>query len=239
MDEGIIQMAIAKKGSSKIKSDGVKKREANLKLYAKGNGGRPKGSPNKVSMGIKDAMKWAAENASDEGTVQSYFLKIAKRHPKLFVPMYARLIPMEVNARSTVSATGNMVFESREQMYAQLAARGITKAIVDSLLENRFQKPVLPVPVEVVDNSNQPLLTDASPSEPAAEVFEMKPYPTLEQSIARALKSGVPPATVDAIVNGGWKPTPIDYSKPRVPALTDEERFIRDRDASLNRKPIR
>jgi hypothetical protein len=56
--------------------------------------GRPKGSKNKLTVEAKEAFRLAAEGA---GGVEA-LTKFAEEHPKVFWPLYARLIPIDVTS---------------------------------------------------------------------------------------------------------------------------------------------
>jgi hypothetical protein len=57
-------------------------------------GGRKKGTPNKLTVEAKEAFRLAAEGA---GGVEA-LTEFAKNEPKVFWPLYARLIPMDVTS---------------------------------------------------------------------------------------------------------------------------------------------
>lgn len=59
--------------------------------------GRPKGSPNKVTKAVKDALRGALE-ASHEDGAEGFFLMLAKDDPKTFATLVGKLIPNEVVA---------------------------------------------------------------------------------------------------------------------------------------------
>lgn len=64
--------------------------------------GRPKGTPNRRTKAITDAIiEGASRVGSDgngEGGLAGYFERIARKHPRAFMPIIARLIPVKVNA---------------------------------------------------------------------------------------------------------------------------------------------
>ncbi|PSH64670.1 hypothetical protein [Phyllobacterium sophorae] len=65
----------------------------NLGDYLKTGGpGRVKGSKNKITKTIKEAVKLAF----DEAGGHEYLLEVAKKDPKTFVQLVAKLIPQEV-----------------------------------------------------------------------------------------------------------------------------------------------
>lgn len=56
--------------------------------------GRPKGVPNKLTVEAKEAFRLAAEGAGGVAALTEF----AKEHPKVFWPLYARLIPVDVTS---------------------------------------------------------------------------------------------------------------------------------------------
>lgn len=57
--------------------------------------GRAKGTPNKTTLAVKQALSEALEAAHDDGA-KGYFLKLSKEEPKVFGTLIGKLIPNEV-----------------------------------------------------------------------------------------------------------------------------------------------
>jgi hypothetical protein len=57
-------------------------------------GGRTKGVPNKLTVEAKEAFRLAAEGAGGVEALTAF----AKKEPKVFWPLYARLIPLDVTS---------------------------------------------------------------------------------------------------------------------------------------------
>lgn len=55
--------------------------------------GRPKGSPNKITKNIRSAVEEAFQKAGGA----EYLYKLAVDDPKTFVPLLAKLLPMQVS----------------------------------------------------------------------------------------------------------------------------------------------
>ncbi len=62
-------------------------------------GGRRKGTPNKTTALLKDAVLQAAEEAGDEEGMVGYLVKQAKENPAPFLTLLGKVLPMQVNAQ--------------------------------------------------------------------------------------------------------------------------------------------
>lgn len=58
--------------------------------------GRPKGSANKTTTAIKDAVLQAA-NAAHPGGMVGYLTAVAQEDPKTFIPLLGRVLPLQIN----------------------------------------------------------------------------------------------------------------------------------------------
>lgn len=58
--------------------------------------GRPKGSPNKTTALLKDAILQAAEKAGDKQGMVGYLEKQAKENPTAFMGLLGKVLPMQV-----------------------------------------------------------------------------------------------------------------------------------------------
>lgn len=58
--------------------------------------GRPKGSPNKTTALLKDAILAAAEKAGDEAGMIGYLEKQAKDNPTAFLSLLGRVLPLQL-----------------------------------------------------------------------------------------------------------------------------------------------
>lgn len=64
--------------------------------FEKGNPGRPKGSKNKYSSEIKEAIRNALDAAHPDGMV-GYFIQQAQENPQSFLPLVGKLLPSEID----------------------------------------------------------------------------------------------------------------------------------------------
>jgi hypothetical protein len=83
----------------------------------KGNAGkgRPKGSPNKHTALLKDAILQAAEEAGD-GNMVTYLKKQADANPTAFLSLLGKVLPMQITGDLAVTVT------TKEQRDAAVAA---------------------------------------------------------------------------------------------------------------------
>lgn len=70
--------------------------------------GRPKGSANKVTKAVKDALREALDESHKDGA-KGYFKQVAATDPKTFMGVVAKLIPNEVVADVKVENTVRVV----------------------------------------------------------------------------------------------------------------------------------
>lgn len=68
-------------------------------------GGRQKGTPNKTTALLKDAVIEAAVNAGDEEGLVGYLTAVARDNPSAFLTLLGKVLPMQVNATHEGSVT--------------------------------------------------------------------------------------------------------------------------------------
>lgn len=71
--------------------------------------GRPKGSVNKTTAMLKDALLQAAENAGGPGGMVGYLTLQASENPGPFLSLLGKVLPMQVNADVTGGVTVELV----------------------------------------------------------------------------------------------------------------------------------
>lgn len=64
--------------------------------------GRPKGSVNKTTALLKDAILAAAHKAGGRGGMVGYLTTQAKQNPQSFIPMLGKVLPMQVQHEGAV-----------------------------------------------------------------------------------------------------------------------------------------
>lgn len=71
---------------------------ANLMAGRKSGPGRPKGTPNRTTAMLKDAILKAAEKAGDKGKggLVGYCRFLAREEPKAFAQLLGKVLPMQV-----------------------------------------------------------------------------------------------------------------------------------------------
>lgn len=66
-------------------------------------GGRQKGTPNKVTTALREAILAAADEAGGAGGTQAYLLTQAKENPTAFMTLLGKVLPTELAGAVTVS----------------------------------------------------------------------------------------------------------------------------------------
>ena len=80
--------------------DGLSSRERQLRGLTQT--GRPKGTPNKTTALLKDAILLAAQNAGGGGPdgIANYLCKQAKETPTAFMALLGKILPMQVTGEN-------------------------------------------------------------------------------------------------------------------------------------------
>ena len=81
-----------------------------FKPQRKKAGGRVKGTPNKTTVALKDAIMNAFEKVGGE----DYLVVIAKKDPKTFCTLLARVLPLEIQAKVDGTIAINIVPEDAD-----------------------------------------------------------------------------------------------------------------------------
>ncbi len=95
-------------------------------LFAKGEGGRKKGIPNRTTSVLKQAIIAAAEATGSDGNgkdgLTGYLSMIAEKHPKEMVFLLSRVLPLQVSADPEMPT---VVFRSAADVRLEIERRGI------------------------------------------------------------------------------------------------------------------
>jgi hypothetical protein len=95
-------------------------------LFAKGEGGRKKGIPNRTTLVLKQAILKAAEAVGSDGNglggLQGYLQMIAERHPREMVFLLSKVLPIQLASESDMP---QVVFRSAADVRRELDQRGI------------------------------------------------------------------------------------------------------------------
>jgi len=78
--------------------------------YGRKTGGRTKGTPNRTTAAVREAIHEAFERA---GGVD-YLVRIAEEHPEVFCRLIARLVPSQIHADVESVSLLDLVIRSRE-----------------------------------------------------------------------------------------------------------------------------
>ena len=87
-------------------------KSAELAQQGKRLGGRQKGTPNKVTAALKDAILMAADAAHPEGMVV-YLTHQAQENPTAFMSLLGRVVPADVNANIVHHMVARMPVEPK------------------------------------------------------------------------------------------------------------------------------
>ena len=112
---------------------------------------------------LKEAILLAAEQSkhSKDGSLAGYLTYLADNKPKLFVPLLARLLPLQEKelaqaAKKQDKPRERVVYKSVAEMRAALIARGLPVDKVDMLLETQSPNVIHgPFKTRDVDDSSK------------------------------------------------------------------------------------
>jgi hypothetical protein len=127
------------------------------------NAGRPKGSKNVMTRLLKDAILLAAEQSkhSKDGSLAGYLTYLADNKPELFVPLLARLLPLQEKelaqaAKERDKPRKRVVYRSVAEIRAELIARGLPVHKVDMLMSTQSPNVIHgPFKTRDVDDSSE------------------------------------------------------------------------------------
>src|SRR4051794_15111992 len=83
--------------------------------------GRPKGSPNKTTALLKDAILQAADTAGGQGGMAAYLASQAKANPGPFMALLAKVLPLQIAGEGK---DGALVVEIIKRTYSENSAPG-------------------------------------------------------------------------------------------------------------------
>jgi hypothetical protein len=82
-------------------------------------GGRKKGTPNKTTKLLKDALMEAADAAGGKEGLVGYLTNLARKHPSVFATLLGKLLPLQAHVTgNTGSAVTNVFIPSLDVMDA-------------------------------------------------------------------------------------------------------------------------
>jgi hypothetical protein len=82
-------------------------------MFKKGQGGRNKGSKNRLTISVKDSVL-RVFNLLQEDDGEHSLLEFAKKHPRDFYIIASKLIPHEVNQSAHITGAISIVFTPAE-----------------------------------------------------------------------------------------------------------------------------
>ncbi len=100
---------------------------SNQHLFAKGEGGRKKGIPNRTTLVLKSAILKAAEAVGADGKglggLQGYLQMIAEKYPRDMVHLLSKVLPIQLASDPDMPAT--VVFRSAADVRLEIERRGL------------------------------------------------------------------------------------------------------------------
>jgi hypothetical protein len=81
-------------------------------------GGRQKGTPNKVTTSLREAIMHAFDTVGGE----AYLVKVANKNPQVFCMLLARCLPVQVSGSGAVVPPAPRIAETLELLRSRLAA---------------------------------------------------------------------------------------------------------------------
>jgi hypothetical protein len=167
-----------------IESDQPKKPiPPGLKPIQKGErrGGSAPGVPNKMTTTLKDAILKAAELVGADGKGKDGLVgnlkDLAGNRKELFVPLLARVLPLQINAKSDEKPV--VVYRSLEESRAALRERGIDPDVIEAAMEPKFlreQKKKEEVRAALRERGIDPDILEAAPDVLAAIGLKLLEY---------------------------------------------------------------
>jgi hypothetical protein len=112
---------------------------SNQHLFAKGEGGRKKGIPNRTTSVLKQAIIAAAEAVGSDGNgrdgLTGYLQMIAEKHPKEMCYLISKVLPLQLASDPDMPAT--VVFRSAADVRLEIERRGIDLNALADLTNNQ------------------------------------------------------------------------------------------------------
>jgi hypothetical protein len=100
--------------------------------------GRKKGTPNKTTQSLRDAILAAAAAVGADGKgaggLVGYLKALAIKRPGLFAPLLSRVLPLEINQKTTEERTV-VRYETVEERRAAMIAKGWAPSVLAALEE--------------------------------------------------------------------------------------------------------
>jgi hypothetical protein len=92
-------------------------------------GGRQKGTPNKVTTSLREAIMHAFDTVGGE----AYLVRVAKNHPQVFCMLLARILPLQVSSRDGVPilpAPAPKIAETLELLRSRLGDTALQQSVI-------------------------------------------------------------------------------------------------------------
>src|SRR5262245_14094618 len=97
-------------------------------MRGKKTGGRQKGTPNKLTVELKDAILKAAELAGDEQGIVGYLHTIAVAQPQAFLTLLGKVLPKDVTLKADASEAFLNIWSRLSEQAARQVEDGVGPA---------------------------------------------------------------------------------------------------------------
>ena len=106
--------------------------------------GRPKGSKNKITLGLKEALLVALETVGEDGKgkngLTGYLIKVARTRPDLIVRMLVAVLKLEKKSKPEPVNRPEVPYETVDDVLKEFVRRKIPLEMWPPILRDRYEK---------------------------------------------------------------------------------------------------
>src|SRR6516225_5437447 len=115
--------------------------------------GKPKGTPNRITVALKEAILAAGEAAGGEGGLTAYLTRLALENSSAYAGLLAKVLPTTLSTPESGGGVGVEVRFVREIVYP--SGRREIEGITPKQLASPDASHALPRPTEPTDDTNE------------------------------------------------------------------------------------